>query len=489
MSPNPYRPRRRVLESPGLPVRCTFLVALCAAWLAACSSAAADAEQVKPSRLFELTKPATVRVEAHFKANISVPTPDLPPQKAQAATQRIAAKVQQGQIPREPAAVMKAVLQEILLNWPSYVVVSDPVRMVAGTITASGSGFLVTPDGYVVTNAHVVAPREEQLKQQLAVIALGKLVEEDMKDLAELWEGEVGGPPPEDIKKLLKNTAVAFYQRFMQVGKVTTTVYTAMGVTVPGVTITQKGIQSEVSLVGAPIPGKDVAILKAEGKNLPTLAIGDDSVLSTGDQIYVVGYPGAATFHPLLSQESQVEPTFTSGVISARKSMTGGWEILQTDAAVTHGNSGGPVIDSAGRVIGIATFGSIDPNTGQEIAGMNFVIPMSVVQQFLDRHNVQPAESIVSTLYAQALQERDRHYYKKAMKLLQEINAIAPGHPYVHEQISLSQKAITEGKDESWRRVLMCAIIGAAVVLVLGVGVVVLRRRGGRAAVLDSVTR
>jgi ribose transport system ATP-binding protein len=68
----------------------------------------------------------------------------------------------------------------------------------------------------------------------------------------------------------------------------------------------------------------------------------------------VIGYPGAATFNELLSAESAIEPTMTAGLVSAKKTMQGGWDVFQTDAAMTHGNSGGPVFNEKGEVIGIA---------------------------------------------------------------------------------------------------------------------------------------
>ncbi|MCL6648545.1 MAG: serine protease, partial [Chloroflexi bacterium] len=166
--------------------------------------------------------------------------------------------------------------------------------------------------------------------------------------------------------------------------------------------VTQEATPADVVTVGAPIPGKDVAVLKVEGKtNLPTLPLGDDATLKETDPLLIVGYPGDATFHSGLSQASRAdgdprgaEPPGPDG----RR-----WIALQTDAAITHGNSSSPALDSTGHVIGLATFGTVNPQTGQEEAEQNFLVPVSIVKEFLQQVNVQPKESTVSQLYVRAL--------------------------------------------------------------------------------------
>ncbi|UUZ91354.1 serine protease [Paenibacillus sp. P25] len=220
----------------------------------------------------------------------------------------------------------------------------------------SAAGFIITPDGYILTNAHVVFAPEDALKVALVETGLKEQID---KDVDEFVQGVKANnyKPSEDILKELRKAASAFYVKYVKLSNVSTQIFTEMGVAIPGVQIMQKGFPSELKVRGEPSPGKDVAILKIDKTNLPTVPLGDDGKLRTGDKIFVIGYPGAATFNPMLANESVVESTMTSGLISARKTMPGGWDILQVDAAMTHGNSGGPVLNEKGEVIGIATFG------------------------------------------------------------------------------------------------------------------------------------
>jgi hypothetical protein len=86
----------------------------------------------------------------------------------------------------------------------------------------------------------------------------------------------------------------------------------------------------------------DVAVLKIDASELPTLSLGDSDLLRQGQEILVFGYPGGV---------GTDEVSVSRGIVSALRS---GW--IQTDASLVPGNSGGPVVDRLGRVLGLATF-------------------------------------------------------------------------------------------------------------------------------------
>lgn len=93
-------------------------------------------------------------------------------------------------------------------------------------------------------------------------------------------------------------------------------------------------------------PAVDVALLSvSDGLALDPLARGDSQRLAPGDPLYVVGFA--------LGTELLGDPSVTRGVLSGRR-VVDGVEYLQTDAAMNPGNSGGPVLDGQGRVVGIA---------------------------------------------------------------------------------------------------------------------------------------
>lgn len=113
-------------------------------------------------------------------------------------------------------------------------------------------------------------------------------------------------------------------------------------------------------------PQEDVAFLRTEEiLDIPQLDLYDDSSLKQGDKVYVAGYPFGMPF------------TVTEGVISAPSQLMDGRSFIQTDAAVNPGNSGGPMINGSGKVIGITTskFNNAD--------NMGFAVPVStLVEEF-----------------------------------------------------------------------------------------------------------
>jgi S1-C subfamily serine protease len=173
---------------------------------------------------------------------------------------------------------------------------------------------------------------------------------------------------------------------------------------------------------------------------MPTVALGDDDDLAAGDRMFILGYPRAG----ILSGEDTTEASLTAGLVSAHKAMPDDWEILQTDAAMNSGNSGGPVFNEAGEAIGIATFGSIDPNSGAKVEGVNFVIPMNVVSEFLAEANVEPTLSDISQLYQKGVTQFEAEQYQRALKTFRQVSELNPDYPYVQSYLSKTQARVSE---------------------------------------------
>ena len=115
----------------------------------------------------------------------------------------------------------------------------------------------------------------------------------------------------------------------------------------------------------------DIAMLKINAKGLPAVSVGDSDTLKVGEEVIAIGNPlGELTF------------TMTNGIISAldREINTDGnpQNMLQTNAAINSGNSGGPLFDMDGNVIGVTTAKySGSTSTGTTIEGLGFAIPIN----------------------------------------------------------------------------------------------------------------
>ncbi|MDR0933684.1 MAG: DegQ family serine endoprotease [Burkholderiaceae bacterium] len=152
-----------------------------------------------------------------------------------------------------------------------------------------GSGFLTTPDGYILTNAHVVENADE--------------VKVRMTDNREFTAKVIG--------------------------------------------IDQR---------------TDIALLKIDGRNLPCLKLGKSATIRAGEWVVAIGSPFA------------LDNTVTAGIISAKARETGDYlPLIQTDVAVNPGNSGGPLINMRGEVIGINS--QIFSRSGGYM-GISFAIPI-----------------------------------------------------------------------------------------------------------------
>lgn len=159
------------------------------------------------------------------------------------------------------------------------------------------------------------------------------------------------------------------------------------------------------NIVGAGAAAKDLAILKLEEipARLEAVTFARQDSIAVGGRVYVLGFPGAAdlgpaTLHDILMRE---EPGLKQGVLSAIKQDGNGRAVLETDAAINAGNSGGALYDSEGHVIGIATFKPYTPceqtrdQRGElqvrcaTVEGLNYGVRSSELLPELDRLGIQ----------------------------------------------------------------------------------------------------
>ncbi|MBO5348759.1 MAG: trypsin-like peptidase domain-containing protein [Clostridia bacterium] len=191
--------------------------------------------------------------------------------------------------------------------------------MSGSTATATGSGVIITDDGYILTNNHVVA----------------------------------------------SSTSTSYYQ-VSKATKITVTLY-------------NDSTEYEATIVGSD-EQTDLAVLKIDKTGLTAAELGDSTTVQVGEFAMAIGNP--------LGMES----TVTTGIISAKdRTITSdnvSYKVIQTDAAINSGNSGGALINAEGKVIGINTL----KLSGSGVEGIGFAIPINdtitVYQQLITNGKV-----------------------------------------------------------------------------------------------------
>ena len=129
----------------------------------------------------------------------------------------------------------------------------------------------------------------------------------------------------------------------------------------------------EAKVIGTD-PKTDIAVIKADAKNLKPIAIGDSDALRVGEWVIAIGSPLG----------ENLARTVTQGIVSAKGRANVGLadyeDFIQTDAAINPGNSGGPLVNIRGELVGINT--AIASRTGG-FQGIGFAVPSNMAQQIM----------------------------------------------------------------------------------------------------------
>ena len=348
----------------------------------------------------------------------------------------------------------------------------------------SGTGFIVSSDGYIVTNSHVTLSHLDKTSMLVDAVAYS-FAEQLYSEFSQYYN-----IPDADKEKVVQILLIKLMNYFLENGQITditTNFYVFNGVALPGQDIQVNSWPAFVKKAGNVYEkiggeftwGKDIAILKVEKNNLPTVTLGDSSKVQVGDQIFIIGYPGAAK-DVVFKPETILEPSVTSGVVSAIKPLRTGIEAYQTDASIMHGNSGGPVYNMKGEVVGVATFGIT------EGSGVNFFLPVSLAKEFMNELNVQNTHSTTDAKYTEALNAFWHRDCNTVISKMNEVLVLYPNHPYANDYINECERAKMAGEpmalsfDFSVILMIVGVLVGVVIVLLIKKGTIPINIKVGK---------
>lgn len=333
-------------------------------------------------------------------------------------------------------------------------------------ITATGTGFFITGDGYVATNCHLIDREESFIRRQFILSAFHQITDASIAALESSWATRF----TEQQRSLLYNTYASVYSRLFSMilydlRKNIYVVYRSDDNAQHSDTVKKP---ATIVGKGQPMPGKDIAILKiAATEDMPVLALTQSGLPQVGEQVFVYGYPGPVTNNDFVSAASAIEPTLTTGIVSAIKKSVGGWPLVQMDANINHGSSGGPVCNEKGEVIGLTTFGSLE-NSGGLAAGLNFAVPVSILEEYLDSAGVNPATSRSTRLFTRALASWRQRRYQAALNKFEEVRKYNSHYPGLYTYIADCREKVRNGKGGSFDSVTRLLLVVCFFLLLIG---------------------
>ena len=303
----------------------------------------------------------------------------------------------------------------------------------------SGSGFIIHPDGYIVTNGHVVAPTSDtdelnrDLRRNGAISAL------------------VRHFPVEELRALYRDDALDPYIDMLAESGSLSNVRVVREVELSnGEKLPFKLERYSPSLSER---GTDLALLRVSRNRLPIVRLGDSDSVGVGASIWSVGYPAVASstdevIGGWLSRDSDLEATFNPGTITSIKRNVANATVFQSNVAIYRGNSGGPAVNKDGEVIGISTWG----HTSAE--QIKFLVPVNAAKAFIAQSGVAPnVDGEFNRYYRAALDDASAGEWTSARTNLASASKLFPNSPDLIRFNHDAERAITHGSQWSPRSV------------------------------------
>ncbi len=289
-----------------------------------------------------------------------------------------------------------------------------------------GTGFSVNPDtGHIVTAGHMVEISTADFKYDLIYTYL-----------TDTYGSQLDGWTDADWNWAYENTKVEGYDG----GDYDMEVYVQFNTANAGIPDDPSNIDTFIRAELIDFSGweqRDIALIRIQpqtGRALSSVIIGDSSSVEIQDSLTIIGYPWTSD----IGQQNVLNPTITNGNLSG-KIMLSGTEVMQIQGSAREGNSGGPVLNDNGEVIGILTMGTDYTN--------NYLRPSNDVKEMLSRNGVTNALGMVDEEFRQGLVNYRLKHYSKAIEHFNAILNLNQRHLQAQEYRSKSQEAINRGED------------------------------------------
>jgi serine protease Do len=422
--------------------------------LSACGKT--DRADLKPEQIVEQNKAATVLIKVNNKVEYSYPRPVFSSDRQKVLIEKLSTQVANGDI-KSQADAFEQYLREVLSNPGQY---ATPGKKISGEakIQTTGTGFIVTQNGTILTAAHVVSGKDKAIKRQLGTTALREITDNYCNeqrqsitpDQQKLLQDRLS---VSEFMKLCRKGFAGYYAQNLEFDKIQTTAAVLLQPTNPRQEREAKSIPAEIKKTGETLPGEDVAVLQIPGTNLPTVMLEENPVV-TGNPVVSIGYPGfigrldeskSNRSSSAESDEKQAnkipESTFTDGKVSAAERSVDGGKVIHANVDINPGNSGGPLFSIKGAVVGIASFISVDED-GKKVGNASYFVPISVAKQQLQGLGISAEPGNLTKRYQAAIDRFDQKDFNKALSLFKEVRDTNPEFPYIQQQITKTQEEV-----------------------------------------------
>jgi V8-like Glu-specific endopeptidase len=288
-----------------------------------------------------------------------------------------------------------------------------------------GTGFCVNPDtGHIITAGHMVEISEVDFKYDLIYAYL-----------TETYGSQLDNWLDADWNRAYENIRVEGFEG----GPYDREVYVQFNAASSGIPDNPADNETFIRAEVIDFSGwdqRDIALIRIQpqtGKALSGAIVGDSSMVEVQDNLTIIGYPWTSD----IGQENVLNPTITNGSISGRL-MLAGTEVLQVQGNARPGNSGGPVLNSNGQVVGILTMLTDETN--------NYLRPSNDIKEMLNRNGVTNKLGIVDEAFKQGLAMYRLKYYTEAINHFNNVLNLNQKHLLAQEYRSKAQEAVNKGE-------------------------------------------